>query len=54
MYLLNEDLARAHCGERRAEAKRGAQAARLAKAQRLQRRAEGAVQRARRAAARAL
>lgn len=52
MYLLNEDLARAHMGERRAEARRGARAARLARAQRLQRRAEGAAQRSRRATAR--
>jgi len=54
MYLLYEDLARAHLGERRAEAQRGALAARLARAQRLQRRAETATARARRAAARTL
>ena len=54
MYLLNEDLARAHMDARRAEAQRGALAARMARAQRLQRRAETAAHRARRAAARAL
>jgi len=54
MYLLHEDLARAHMDERRAEAQRGAQAARLARVQRTQRRAEAAVLRARRAAARNL
>lgn len=54
MYLINEELARAHMGERRAQARRGARAARLSRTQRLQRRAEDVALRARRAAARAL
>lgn len=54
MNFINEELARAHMGERRAEARRGARAARLSRARRLQRRADDVALRARRATARAL
>lgn len=51
MYLLYEDLARAHMRERLAEAEDMRRAARLVHARRAQRRAEAAVRRARRALA---
>ncbi|MEV6764677.1 hypothetical protein AB0N16_29370 [Streptomyces sp. NPDC051105] len=54
MQLIPEALARAHMHERLQEAERGRQAARLAAARRMQRRAERASMRARRALAMAV
>lgn len=54
MYLINEDLARAHIELRMQEAEEHRRGNRIAKANRLSRRAERAAQRARAAIARAL
>lgn len=54
MYLINEDLARAHIELRMQEAEAQRRVGRLARANRLSRRAERAAQRARVAIARSL
>ena len=52
MFLLNEDLARAHADDLRMEARHASAAGRLARARRLNRRASELAVRARRANAR--
>jgi len=52
MFLMNENLARAHMDTLYAEARQASVASRLARAQRLERRAENVAMRARRANAR--
>ena len=52
MFILNEDLARAHANDLRMEARRASIAGRLVRARRLDRRASELAVRARRANAR--
>ncbi len=54
MFVMNEDLARAHANDLRMEARRASKAGRLVRARRLERRASELAVRARRANARVI